>query len=117
MRPSGFRVSGAVRRGRGDYVGSATGASIHGRSGTRRDEDGGGGVGHVIDCGANLYKVVEWLSGGVVVISANAEDVLLKAFVEVVEDGIGGSQFEERWRGWELLGVAEGVFIQLVVQP
>jgi len=46
-----------------------------------------------------LYKVVEWLSGGVVVISANAEDVLLKTFIEVVKDGIGGSQFEERWGG------------------
>jgi len=41
-----------------------------------------------------LYKVVEWLSGGVVVVSANAEEILLEAFVEDVEDGIGRSQFE-----------------------
>jgi len=40
-----------------------------------------------------LDEVVEWLSGGIVVVSANAEEVLLKAFVEGVEDGIGGSQF------------------------
>jgi len=39
--------------------------------------------------------VVKRLSGKVVVVSANAEEVLLEAFVEGGEDGIGGSQFEE----------------------
>jgi len=39
--------------------------------------------------------VVEWLSGGIVVVSANAEEILLKAFVEGVKDGIGRSQFGE----------------------
>jgi len=38
--------------------------------------------------------VVEQLSDGVVVVSANAEEVLLEAFVEGVEDGVGRSQFE-----------------------
>jgi len=39
--------------------------------------------------------VVKWLSDGVVVISANAEEVLLEAFIEGVKDGKRGSQFEE----------------------
>jgi len=39
--------------------------------------------------------VVERLSGGVVVVSANAKEVLLEAFVEGVKDGIGRSQFGE----------------------
>jgi len=39
--------------------------------------------------------VVEWLSDGVIVFSANAIDVLLEAFVEGVEDGIKGSQCKE----------------------
>jgi len=43
--------------------------------------------------------VVEWLSGGVVVVSAKAKEILLKAFVEGVKDGKWGSQFEERWGG------------------
>jgi len=43
--------------------------------------------------------VVEWLSGGIVVVSANAKDILLEAFVEGVEDGIRGSQFERTMRG------------------
>jgi len=43
-----------------------------------------------------LNKVIERLSDGIVVVSANAEDILLKAFVEGVENGEGRSQFEER---------------------
>jgi len=39
--------------------------------------------------------VVERLSVGVVVVSANAEEVLLEAFVESVKDGKWGSQFGE----------------------
>ena len=53
--------------------------------------------------------MVEWLSGGVVVVSAKAEDVLLKAFVEGVEDGIGGGQFGDDGgdeNNWELLRVS-----------
>jgi len=38
--------------------------------------------------------VVERLSGRIVVVLANAEEVLLEAFVEGVEDGVGRSQFE-----------------------
>jgi len=41
-----------------------------------------------------LDQVVKWLSDGIVVFSANAENVLLKAFVEGMKDGVGGSQFE-----------------------
>jgi len=34
-------------------------------------------------------------------VSAKAEDILLKAFVESIEDGIRGSQFEDDGRGRE----------------
>jgi len=61
--------------------------------------------------------VVEWLSGGIIVVSAKAEDVLLEAFIEGVEDGVRGSQCEEAMGNGDLLGVVEGVFILLVVQP
>jgi len=53
--------------------------------------------------------VIERLSDGIVVVSANAEEVLLEAFVEGVEDGVGRSQFEERWGDenyWGLLKVS-----------
>jgi len=40
-----------------------------------------------------LYDVIERLSGGIVVVSTNAKKILLEAFVEGVEDGIGRSQF------------------------
>jgi len=75
-----------------------------------RDEDGGGGISHVCNCGTDLDEVVERLSGGVVVFLANAENVLLKAFIEVVEDGIGGSQFEDDEGDEDKLGVRKGVF-------
>ena len=94
VRPSGFRVSGTVWRGRGDNVGSPAGGLSIGRGGARRDKDSRDGVGHIFDCRASLDKVVERLSGGVVVFLANAIDVLLKAFVEGIEDGVRRSQFE-----------------------
>jgi len=46
-----------------------------------------------------LDEVVEWLSGGVVVVSVNAEEISLEAFVEGVKDGIGRSQFERTMGG------------------
>jgi len=49
--------------------------------------------------------VVEWLSGGIVVVSANAEEVLLKAFVEGVKDGVRGSQFG---KAMERMRIVEG---------
>jgi len=61
--------------------------------------------------------VIEWLSGGIVVFSAKAEDVLLKAFVEIVEDGVERSQFESDGEDEDKLRVRKGVFILLVVQP
>jgi len=39
--------------------------------------------------------VVEWLSGGIIVVSAKAEEVLLEVFVKSVENGVGRSQFGE----------------------
>jgi len=51
-----------------------------------------------------LYKVVEWLSGGIVVVSANAEEVLLEAFIEGVKDGVGGSQFGKDDGGMRIIG-------------
>ena len=54
--------------------------------------------------------MVERLSDGIVVVSANAKEVLQEAFVESIEDGIGRSQFEERWGDENKLGVSMGVF-------
>jgi len=70
-----------------------------------------------VDRGADLDEVIEWLSSGVVVVLAKAEEILLKAFVEGVEDGEWGSQFESDGEDEDLLRVVEGVFIQLVIQP
>jgi len=39
--------------------------------------------------------VIERLSGGIVVVLANAKEILLEAFVEGMEDGEGRSQFGE----------------------
>ena len=61
--------------------------------------------------------MIQWLSGGVVVVLAKAENILLEAFVEGVEDGVGRSQCEETMGGEVNLGVRKGVFILLVVQP
>jgi len=99
MRPSRFGVSGAVWRRRCDDIGSVADAVVSGRGRAGRDEDGRGSVGHIFDCRANLNQVVERLSGGVVVVSVNAEEVLLEAFVESVEDGVGGSQSERTMGG------------------
>jgi len=93
VRPSRFGVSGAVQGRRIDNVGSAASAVADRRGRAGRDKNGGGGVGHVVDCRTDLDKVVEWLSGKVVVVSANAKEVLLEAFVESVKDGIGRGQF------------------------
>ena len=49
VRPGCLRVSGAVRRRRGNDVGSAASMVIGQRWRARGNEDGGGGVGHVID--------------------------------------------------------------------
>jgi len=91
MRPGCLGVGGTIRRGRIDDVGGAACTFLVRRQGARRDEDGGVGVGHVFellieDC----YKIVSEGRAG----TANAEQVLLEAVVVVVEDGIGGSQFE-----------------------
>jgi len=109
MRPSRLGVSGAVWGRRIDDVRSTASAVADGRGRAGRNKDGGGGVGHVVDRGADLDKVIEWLSDGVVVVSANAEEVLLKAFVKSVEDGEWGSQFEETMGDenyWELSKVS-----------
>jgi len=97
--PSCFGISRTVGRRGHDNVGGAVGTIVGGRSRAGRDEDSGSGVGHIFDCGANLYEVIEWLSDGIVVVSANAEEVLLEAFVKGVEDGVGRGQFEERRGG------------------
>jgi len=94
MRPSRLGVSGAVWGRRSNDVRSAASTVVDGRSRAGRDKDSRGGVGHVFNRCAGLDKVVEWLSGWVVVFSANAKDVLLKAFVEGVEDEVGRGQFE-----------------------
>jgi len=99
MGPSRFGISRAIGRRRHDNVRSAAGTIVGGRSRAGRDEDSGSGVGHILDRGANLYEVIEWLSDGIVMVSANAEEVLLEAFVKGIEDGVGRGQFEERRGG------------------
>ena len=53
--------------------------------------------------------MVERLSNGIVVVSANAEKVLLEAFVEGVKDGVGRGQFEKRMGDENYRGIVEGV--------
>jgi len=96
MGPGRFGISGTVRRGRGNVVGSATSTIASGRSRAGRDEDGGGSVCHVFELLVeNLGKVVGescWV--GV----TKTEEVLLKAFVVAVEDFKWRGQFEETMR-------------------
>jgi len=54
--------------------------------------------------------VVEWLSDKIVVVLANAEKVLLEAFVKGVEDGVGRGQFEERMGNMRIIGELSKVF-------
>jgi len=97
VRPGGFGFSRAIWRGRGDDIGSTPCAFVVWRRRAGWDENGGGSVGHVVDCRANLDKVTKWLSE--TVFMTKAENVLLEAFVEVVVNGIGRSQFgETKWR-------------------
>ena len=88
VRPGCLRFSGTIRRGRQDDVGS-TSCAVDRRCRAGRDKDGRGGIGHVVDCGANLDKMVKWGRAGLM----KAEKVLTKVFVVVVEDQKWGSHF------------------------
>jgi len=94
MGPGHLGVSRAIRRRGGNNVGSTASVIVDRGERVRWNEDGRGGIRHVVDCQENLDKVMEGLSNFVG--AAKAEDVLVEAFIKVVEDGIRGSQVEDK---------------------
>ena len=101
MGPGCLRVSGTVRRGRGDNIGSAARGFLVGRSRAGRDEDSRTSVRHIVGesvelVGEDLFEVV--VEGRTS--AAKTEQILLKAVVVAVEDCKWGSQCEEVMGNW-----------------